>query len=368
MQDRLRAEIECTSKHRTLGQVEWSRQLTREVAPFFVPVPTAQSRVQLGNGSDKPRRHQGTADMERSAPKPVETRMDTRDYTPTLHEELHPRCGVDIGRAPKRRNVFDEPQHQSDAVIEVELHPGWGRGKKSSMGKARRAPPTPRVDRADSPSFVYSAYTPVPDLPAFEAVESRLERPKGGAIPRCDERKLTPAPDHTPLEIVDDLVRRHTSAVDLTRSSRHFAGRSKLSEKYRNMFRTPPPPPLATPDRPRMTNGYATQRQSFNRSVESLLATADADRRRAKKLMSTNFGSLSRSSVRTAMLYTPSPSASPAATMMNGAYTAPDDSGATSAGSPSLAAASRTPAGHGIPPRPSSLAGTLRRGNATPGG
>jgi hypothetical protein len=42
--------------------------------------------------------------------------------------------------------------------------------------------------------------------------------------------------------------------------------------------------------------------------------------------------------------------------------------GATSAGSPSLAAASRTPAGHGIPPRPSSLAGTLRRGNATPGG
>eukprot|EP00672_Neobodo_designis_P027568 CAMPEP_0174850300 /NCGR_PEP_ID=MMETSP1114-20130205/19156_1 /TAXON_ID=312471 /ORGANISM="Neobodo designis, Strain CCAP 1951/1" /LENGTH=351 /DNA_ID=CAMNT_0016084755 /DNA_START=135 /DNA_END=1187 /DNA_ORIENTATION=+ len=317
-------DIDATSKHRTLGQVEWSRQLSREVKPFFVPVPTAESRVQLGTGVDRPRRHAATLDMERSAPKPVDNRLDARDYTPLLHEQLHPRCGVNIAKAPARGAVFAPPQHQSEVVVDVEMHPGWGRGKKSAMSRAARSPspgfpggPGTRSATA-SPSAdekvatrVYSAYTPIPEAPAFEAVESRLTRPKGGFIPRCDERKLTPAPDHAPLEPNFDIRKPNKAVINLSCSRRHFASKEKKSEEYRRKFQTPPPPPLSTPEPTRSTPGFAPQRQSFDRSVSSLLATADADFRRAKKLMQQNFGTRSRSSLRSAMLYTPSPSSSP---------------------------------------------------------
>jgi hypothetical protein len=308
MQDRTRQDIECTSKHRTLGQVDWSRQLSREVAPYFVPQPCPQSRVQLGNGAEAPKRHMGALDMERSAPKSIDPEPDTRDYNPKLYEELHPRCGVDIGRAPTRKAVFDAPQHSCEVVVDVERFPGWGLGKNSSLSQARRAPPTPRTDRSImSPTPTLSAYTPIPATVAFEATESRLARTTGGYIPRSQDRKLTSAPDHKPLDVRPSVVERHSSTLSLDHSSRHFARRKKFSDRYREMFRTPPPPPLSTPDPTRKISGYAPQRQSFDRSVSSLLATADADRRRAKKLMMQNFGSGSQSAVRSAVLYTPSP-------------------------------------------------------------
>ena len=310
-------DVECTSKHKTLAQVDWSRQLSRDTAPFFVAAAAPDPRGSM-TGAERPRRHNSCLDMEKAAPKEKESKPDERDYAPKTYEDFHTRCGVNIGRGACRDDsALAGPRHNSETVVDVSRTPGW-KTAKSKYGMLGPPPkvaargnltPVPKESRDALP--LHSAFVPIAASPAMPCVESRHTRTKGGIMPKKDERAMPPAPDRPELHVNQDAVERHRGTPLFSLSAGRQADKQKLSERYRDMFRTPPPAPMATPLRARSIGGFAPVRHANDRSVSSLLATADATAKRAKKLVTTCFSPNSMTSVRSAMLYSPSPAATP---------------------------------------------------------
>jgi hypothetical protein len=313
--DRAARDIYVTSKHRGAGHVEWSRQLSRETAPFFQPQPCVDARGALGGG-ERARRHEATVDMEKSAPKHAPAKEDPRDYSPKAYAEWHPKCSVVMGKSSAgREQVFGAKKHNAETMIDAFQYPGWGTGRQSAMGKAKRCADddadraAAAAHRSTSSLTVYTAYSPIPAA-AERHVESNDPRPLGGAIPKFDARAVAEPRVRPALSDDRSAVSRHVGTTTLGKSSR--LGAPKRSEQYRDLFRTAPPAPLSTNLKGRSTPGYAYQRTTPDRCVGSLLARADADRKRAKAIVAGTFGPMSRTSVRTSMLYTPSPAGSPA--------------------------------------------------------
>ena len=311
-------DVECTSKRKTLAQVDWSRQLSRDTAPFFVATAVPDPRGSM-TGADAPRRHMRTVDMEKAPPREREARPDLRDYEPKTYEELHRRCGVDIGRGAQRDGgAFGGPKYDYQNVLDLEKAQPWklAKSKFGLLGPppkvpARGSPTPPPAARSPDPTPVHSAFAPIASTPTMLAVESRHCRPLGGIMPKKDERALTPAPDRPELLVTFNAVERHRSVPLFSLGAGRQADRKKLSESYLDKFRVPP---RVTPLRRRDYGGFAPVRHSDDTSVPALLAKADAAAQRAQKLVLTNFspsvhGAVSE--VRKAMLYTPSPAASP---------------------------------------------------------
>ena len=314
------ADIAATSKHRSLGHVEWSRQLSRATPVFFIPQPTQDLRG--CSGADRPRKHITTIDLDKLPPRNSPAPPDQRDYTPTLYEDLHPKCGVSIGRAPARKTVFAGSTHNAETMVDAFMYPGWGKGKKSFLPKAARdtvgALGLRRWDTAQDhvplePPPPHSAYRKLQQaVPHDSCVTPDI---KGGTFPKAvdklskDQQNLLDRPQ---LVIDRTSVEPHALTVNMA----GYAARSKPpkeSEKYRTMFQTPPPVPLSTHEPRRRAKGFAPMSHTFRNAVGDILRLAEADRKRAKLLMQVNAGSRYHSPLRAAMIYDRSQSGTPAA-------------------------------------------------------
>ena len=337
--------------------MEWSKQTSRDTAPFFVAMPTPNLAAAMMGQPEKPQRHMMSPlpmDKSTSRKSQFASKEDPRDYEPKLYEELHPKCAVNIGKVPPRKSVFGSQLNHSEVVVNPFEHPGWGKGKKSALPRAgmketdpanysatrNRSPdaagsrqsrfltgemvtdsilkgesstPAPNNNTSFRPGSAtssgrrraFSRFGDALDKTAF--VESRHRAPPGGAFPKADDRAMAPYPNYSELKVNEDSVYRNKPKVCLAKGSGRKDPTQKQAAKYLTLFRLPPPSPLAVPEKKRIGRGFAAQRAPYrDHDVSALLRSANADYKRSQSCMDMCFR-VERSPLRTTLLYTPHP-------------------------------------------------------------
>ena len=346
-------QLEALSTHHAMPCLEWSKQLSRETQPYFVA--TALPNIRQSYNAEPPRRHTASVSFD-SMPLGHEeqsTSVDIRSYDPKLLDELHPKCGVNIGKSAGHGDTFAKPCHECEAVLEVDKHPGWGLGKKSDWAKAPKVSSfvkqvdrslSPREESSPSRSRVMASpadqsvggtaaptlgggkTSPAADNALFVQPAKKKERPAlklfacvgdtmiGGVIPRAVSRTEDHAPDLATLDV--KVVQRYTPTLAFQKSSSRTR-KEKPSEQYRKLLRPAPSPSpsssmySSTPSSSSMCRGFAPMRYNHRLTLKDLLGQTACDAARAQSVMESCFGKRSRSSLRNDVLYTPQPDSEP---------------------------------------------------------
>lgn len=308
-QDRAKSDILVTSKYRGMPVMEWSKQCSREVAPFFLPAPIPS--IKGLNGGEKPHRHTPCLSMEKGEGRPTfySNPVDNRAYVPQRYEEIHKKCPIDMARAPAREGVFSHLEYRSGGdMLDPFKYPGWNTGKLASIARAERAnspfgdtvPSYKDDDAAPPPPLpVLSAYAP---LPAHMTRSPLERRPPGGSMAKAGlgERSIgTMTKTGEPRNVPNiDCVKRHNPHVNMS----GYAGRkppkgATTYEKYKDIFRrrSPSVSEFVPHQKARLTPGFAPQRSSSSFDVESIVASAAIDQVRARSCMEHHFYRRARS-------------------------------------------------------------------------
>lgn len=345
-------QLEALSNYRASPCLEWSKQLSRETKPFFVAQPLPN--IRQSNNAEPPQRHKTNiifdsmplghgpaiagADGEGQA-------QDIRSYDPKLYVELHPMCQVNIGKSVGHGNTFPPPKHESEAVIEPDVYPGWGTGKKSTWAKAPivsslvkpidrdvasprpHISPTRRVTDHVAPPA--DSHVPLTADQLFKPKTNKSDKTKpkmfavvgdtviGGVIPKEPSTRASSRLDDIPSFSERSVLelhqpQRYTPGLAFAAATSLRSVKEKPSEHYERMLR--PSPSLNTSfstsslrSSSVASKGFAPARYNHRLTLKDLLGQTSCDVSRAQSVMESCFGKRSRSSLRQEALYTPQP-------------------------------------------------------------
>jgi hypothetical protein len=316
--DTVKKQLQATSAYRAQPCFEWSKQTSRDTAPFFVLQSTPN--IRQSNNAVAPPRHTPQIVFDRILGRDAgvpPAQEDQRSYDPKDYHEWHPHSMVNIAKNCPRGNIFRSSVSPDISKIDPFAYPGWVHGR-SDWNKSKRltfAEEQMIFSLHNSAASLTSATSDHSDyfrhVPPWRAevieesrVESKAQRVIGGVIPKTEEKK-NPERPLSVLSINEQSVARHQSVLDMRRVSAREPP-PKPSQLYRSLLA----PPAARPDAPQkrtITRGFAPSRYNHRLTLQDLLAQTAADAKRAKSSMDSYFGERARSPLRQTMLYTPSP-------------------------------------------------------------